>query len=57
MGMALGHAEVGAIEAAGAHANQYLRALWRGLCHIGDCSAIGAVDIGFHEIISGLSLT
>jgi hypothetical protein len=57
MGVALGHAEVGAIEAAGAHANQHLRALGRGFCHVGDCSAIGAVDIGFHEIISGLSLT
>src|SRR6202040_3248188 len=49
MRVAFGHTEVGAIEAAGADANQHLRALWRGFWDVGDCGAIGAVDIGFHE--------
>ena len=51
MRVALGHAEVGAVEAVGADADQHLRALRRGLCDIGDFSAVGAVDIGFHGII------
>jgi hypothetical protein len=51
MGVALGHAEVGSIEAAGANPNQHLRTLRRGLCDVGDFSAIGAVDKGLHDII------
>ena len=53
MRVPLGHAEVGAVEAAGVHADQDLRALRGGLGDIGDCSAIGAVDIGLHAIILG----
>ena len=51
MGMALGHAEVGAVEAAGMDLHQHLRALRRGFWNVGYGSAAGAVDIGFHGII------
>jgi hypothetical protein len=50
MRMALGHAEVGTVEAAGADPNQHLRAFRSGLGDIGDFGGIGAVDIGFHEV-------
>ena len=48
MGVALGHAEIGAVQPAGVDADQHLRALRRGLCDVGDFSAVGAVHIGFH---------
>ena len=48
MHMALGHAEIGAVEAAGVDLDQHLRALRRRFCNVGDFSAVGAVDIGFH---------
>ena len=51
MRLALGHAEVGTVEAAGTDPNQHLRAFRSGLGDIGDFSAIGAVDIGSHEVI------
>ena len=54
MGVALGHAEIGAVEAAGVDLDQHLRALRRGLCDIGDFGAVGAVNIGFHGIFSFL---
>ena len=55
MDMALGHAEVGAVEAAGVDLDQHLRAFRRGLCNVGDFGAIGAVDIGFHGVLLLLS--
>ena len=54
MHMALGHAEIGAVEAAGMDLDQHLRALRRRFCDVGDFSAVGAVHIGFHG--SSLSL-
>ena len=51
MRVTLGHAEVGAIEAAGVHADQNLRALRRWLGDFSDCSAVGAIDIGLHAIV------
>jgi hypothetical protein len=48
--MPLGHAEVGAIEAAGAHPNQHLGALRDRLGDFGDGSAAGAINEGFHGI-------
>src|SRR6266478_392937 len=53
MRMALGHAEVGPVEAAGAHFDQHLRAFRCGFGDVGDFGAVGAVDIGFHEIVLG----
>jgi hypothetical protein len=53
MRLALGHAEVGAVEAAGADPNQHLRAFRSGPGDVGDFSAIGAVDIGFHGVVLG----
>jgi hypothetical protein len=53
MGMALGHAEVGAVEATGADPNQHLRSLRNRLGDVGDFGAVGAVNIGFHQIILG----
>ncbi len=53
MGVSLGHAEVGAIEPAGAHADQHLRTFRRGFCDLGDGGAVGAVDIGLHAIVPG----
>src|ERR1700730_8492676 len=52
MGVALCHAEIGAIEAAGLYPHQHLRALGRGFCDLGDGGAVGAVDISLHGIIS-----
>ena len=49
MDMALGHAEVGAVQPAGVHLDQDLRALRRRFCDVGDLGALGPVDIGFHE--------
>ena len=54
MGMALGHAEVGAVQPAGVNLDQHLRALGRGFCNVGYFGAVGAVDIGFHERASFL---
>ncbi len=53
MGVALGHAEVGPVEAAGMHLDQHLGAFRRRFCDIGDFSAVGAVDIGFHGLTHG----
>ena len=52
MHMALGHAEIGAVEAAGMDLDQHLRALRRRFCDVGDFGAVGAVDIGFHGLFS-----
>src|SRR5690348_5208605 len=51
MGLALGHAEIGAVESAGMDLDQHLCALRLRLGNVGDGSAAGAVDIGFHGII------
>ena len=48
--VALGHAEIGAVEAAGADTDQNLGAPRRRLGNIGDGGAAGAVDIGFHRV-------
>jgi hypothetical protein len=47
----LGHAEIGAIEAASSDADQHLRAFCDRFGDIGDFSAIGAIDIGLHAIV------
>src|SRR5207244_10018286 len=52
MRMALGHAEIGAVEAAGMDLDQHLRALRRRFCNFGDFGAVGTIDIGFHGLFS-----
>ena len=48
MGVAFGHAKIGAVQPAGMDLHQHLRALRRGFWDVSDGSAAGAVDIGFH---------
>ena len=50
VGMTLGHAQVGPVEAAGANPHQHLGALRRGFGNLGDGSAAGAIDERFHGI-------
>src|SRR6202012_5980810 len=52
MRVALAHAGVGAIESAGAHAHQHLRALRFWLSDVGNPSALSAVDISLHELLA-----
>src|SRR4051812_20613135 len=55
MHMPLCHAEVRPVEPAGAYADQHLSATRCGLGHIGDCGAVGAVDVSLHRIILACS--
>jgi hypothetical protein len=51
MGVAFGHAKIGAVQPAGVDLHQHLRAPGRGFGDVSDGSAAGAVDIGLHGII------
>src|SRR5882757_127346 len=52
MDMALGHAQISTVEAAGVDLDQHLGAFRRGFWNVGNGSAAGAVDIGLHAILS-----